>query len=456
MMLYSYPVSSAEDTTRIIKFLPTQCPPYGNSLFKRNTGDINGDGRRDWLIRSVIKETVVNGKKHKLYLEIYCLAFDETFTYRFLSLWGSKVMKSNMPGVNAPGAPNPACPFGGGRNTAHFSLPGPDSLPTCYTHYSKNPENNHIQMTKYDVKNNTFTQMTKSPGEDGYPYEAPPGVDQMTWNRYLGVEEENFNQSILASFCSFDDDGDGVLDSEELELGTDFDLSDSDMDGFSDSLEIALLSDPVNEFSTPEDLTIGNTCDDGVDNDLDGKLGNADNDPDPGCIDFDGDNVPDIRDNCNGDFNPDQRDIDGDGLGAPCDLDDDDDGILDVDDLCPESIVGYSVDAFGCMNDIDGDSLCDYISVGTFCGGLDNCPGVYNPDQTDTDQDGIGDACDCIDNLELGLIPITGENHAAVTLKIEESMIQNATLYSGSEIDIGPNITINPLTELSIKACSEP
>ena len=40
---------------------------------------------------------------------------------------------------------------------------------------------------------------------------------------------------------------------------------------------------------------------------------------------------------------------------------------------------------FGNYNDIDGDSLC---------AGDDNCPGTYNPDQTDSDGNGIGDACE--------------------------------------------------------------
>lgn len=34
--------------------------------------------------------------------------------------------------------------------------------------------------------------------------------------------------------------------------------------------------------------------------------------------------------------------------------------------------------------DANNDGICDF----------DNCPGVYNPDQTDSDHDGIGDACD--------------------------------------------------------------
>lgn len=38
-----------------------------------------------------------------------------------------------------------------------------------------------------------------------------------------------------------------------------------------------------------------------------------------------------------------------------------------------------------CDLDDDTDGICDYV---------DNCPGVYNPDQTDSDNDGLGDDCD--------------------------------------------------------------
>jgi hypothetical protein len=39
-----------------------------------------------------------------------------------------------------------------------------------------------------------------------------------------------------------------------------------------------------------------------------------------------------------------------------------------------------------CRDDADEDSLTDY---------LDNCPGVWNPDQANSDHDFAGDACDC-------------------------------------------------------------
>jgi hypothetical protein len=57
-------------------------------------------------------------------------------------------------------------------------------------------------------------------------------------------------------------------------------------------------------------------------------------------------------------------DTDGDGLWDPVDPDDDNDGI------------------------------CDPGVVDPSCTGSDNCRLVYNPSQTDTDDDGIGDACE--------------------------------------------------------------
>jgi hypothetical protein len=42
-------------------------------------------------------------------------------------------------------------------------------------------------------------------------------------------------------------------------------------------------------------------------------------------------------------------------------------------------------DACNDASDPDGDE---------YAGALDNCPGVANPDQTDSDLDGVGDACE--------------------------------------------------------------
>lgn len=70
--------------------------------------------------------------------------------------------------------------------------------------------------------------------------------------------------------------------------------------------------------------------------------------------DRDGDAISDVSDNCPLVFNPNQRDLDEDGLGDACDP------------------------------DRDGDRIPDT---------ADNCPDDVNVEQIDTDRDGVGDSC---------------------------------------------------------------
>lgn len=111
--------------------------------------------------------------------------------------------------------------------------------------------------------------------------------------------------------------------------------------------------------------------------------------------DSDQDGIPDTADNCPWVPNPDQADLDGDGVGDVCDPDDDGDGVEDGSDNCPEAPNADQADLDGdgvgdvCDPDGDGDGVDD---------GQDNCDRVPNPDQTDTDGDGLGDACDSDDD----------------------------------------------------------
>ncbi|UCE17264.1 MAG: serine hydrolase [Gemmatimonadota bacterium] len=120
------------------------------------------------------------------------------------------------------------------------------------------------------------------------------------------------------------------------------------------------------------------------DYDLDGIVAGYDNCPvvyNPEQEDMDNDGFGNVCDNCIEISNPGQYDSDGDGRGDRCD-DDDEDGIIDVEDNCPAD---HNPDQL----DIDEDGLGDV---------CDNCEGDFNPDQGDDDNDSIGDECDpCTD-----------------------------------------------------------
>ena len=146
--------------------------------------------------------------------------------------------------------------------------------------------------------------------------------------------------------------------------------------------------------------------------------------------DTDGDGVIDEIDNCPNMAYLDQADLDDDGMGDVCDTDADNDGVDDktisVDgktatactagdgcDNCPLIATDNQTDTDGddvgnaCDTDTDGDGVDDKIVNGattTACTAgetpCDNCPFIPNPlvasatTQDDLDGDGLGDACD--------------------------------------------------------------
>ncbi|UCD30563.1 MAG: right-handed parallel beta-helix repeat-containing protein, partial [Planctomycetota bacterium] len=129
-------------------------------------------------------------------------------------------------------------------------------------------------------------------------------------------------------------------------------------------------------------------------------------------IDGDGDITERIPLDLNGNLRfADKADTDDTGVPDPPDYmeivdmgpyeydpDYDHDGILNVDDNCPVIPNPLQTDSDNdgrgdacdpCPQDPDNDADQDGV-----CGNVDNCPNTANPDQLDSDRDGLGDACD--------------------------------------------------------------
>ncbi|MDC1392377.1 gliding motility-associated C-terminal domain-containing protein, partial [Flavobacteriaceae bacterium] len=196
--------------------------------------------------------------------------------------------------------------------------------------------------------------------------------------------------------ASGDTDGDGIIDALD---------PDDDDDGYTDVIEIAEGSNPKDSNSTPEDQDQDNFTDDqeaaagtdpnDPDSDDDGILDGADDFPlDPNrSEDTDGDGIDNTidPDDDNDGVNDTQDefpldpletvDTDNDGVGDNSDLDDDNDG---YDDLTEGYGGSNPKDSNSTPSDSDNDFLSDAEEdiIGT------------DPNNPDTDGDGIGDATD--------------------------------------------------------------
>lgn len=128
--------------------------------------------------------------------------------------------------------------------------------------------------------------------------------------------------------------------------------------------------------------------------------------PSTDTSDRDGDGIGDLCDACPSTPSASSADLDGDGIPDVCDCDVDGDGCFNADVVPP--IDGDHCEANGDVFDerprtrndvdLDGDGMIDDCDADDDGDGIpddtDNCPRTYNPGQTDTNGDGIGDACD--------------------------------------------------------------
>ena len=216
-----------------------------------------------------------------------------------------------------------------------------------------------------------------------------------------GIPDFRDNCPITANPDQADGDGDGLGDVCD-------DITDSDGDGVANDVDC----DPADPSVTSSP---GQACDDGNGDTFNDALDANCNCVGEAASDFDSDGIPDFRDNCPITANPGQADVDGDGLGDACDdvnnNDLDEDGVLDDVDCDPADPSVTSSPGQAC-DDGNGDTFNDALDANCNCVGeaaldfdsdgipdfRDNCPITANPDQADVDGDGLGDACDDVNN----------------------------------------------------------
>ena len=187
------------------------------------------------------------------------------------------------------------------------------------------------------------------------------------------------NTDLGDTYQNADDfDDDGIEDPQDnCPRVRNMDQLDQDGDGFGDMCDNCLNTNNPLQLNKDGD-SFGDLCD----------------------LDLDGDEINNEVDNCPNIHNPfaadnKQPDLDLDGIGDACDDDIDGDGIPSISDPCPMKREVESPDESQlstCFPDVDGDGVFEIGPEGSSI--IDNCPGVYNPEQLDLDGDLKGNQCD--------------------------------------------------------------
>lgn len=230
----------------------------------------------------------------------------------------------------------------------------------------------------------------------GYPgaIEAREGANNLVFNNFITSPVWNRGDTNLSIQGNIDN-----LQSSDLIASTDPHLK------FSNSRAVGACSALADITTDIDGQSRAGRCDVGAD-----FYSNGSNT----APDSDEDGVPDSLDNCASVSNTSQMNTDQDSEGNACDVDDDNDGVLDVADAFPLDLTeSFDSDADGSGNNADSDDDGDNIADN-----LDNCPLFYNVNQADADHDGVGDACDATPN------PVT-----STTISLQEG----ANGYSGTQ-----------------------